>query len=189
MTMPDIRNGVIAAENDSQMRGLLRSVLTHVGQQVFPAADGEEAVALARQFKARLVLLDVAMPRLNGLQACDLIRKLPGYADVPIVMLTGYDEDRLRAAARRFGATEFITKPFRPNMLLSRLVAYLDIPAEMLPAMPSPDGSGDAALGVRAMPWNVGKAAAPVGPENASLANGRDVVRIWRSAAGTGVNR
>ena len=102
MTLPVIANGVIAAENDLQMRGLLRSVLTHAGQQVFPAADGEEAVALARQFKARLVLLDVAMPRVNGLQACDTIRRLPGYADVPIVILTGYDEERLRVAALRF---------------------------------------------------------------------------------------
>jgi CheY-like chemotaxis protein len=104
MTMPGIANGVIAAENDLQMRGLPRSVLTHAGQQEFPAADGQEAVALARQFKARLVLLDVAMPRVNGLQACAMIRRLPGYADVPIVILTGYDEDQFRAAAVRFGA-------------------------------------------------------------------------------------
>ena len=48
-----------------------------------------EAVALARQFRARLVLLDIAMPRLNGLLACEAIRALPDYAEVPIVMLTG----------------------------------------------------------------------------------------------------
>jgi len=184
MTTPVIANGVIAAENDLQMRGLLRSVLTHAGQQVFPAADGQEAVALARQFKARLVLLDVAMPRVNGLQACEMIRGLPGYADVPIVMLTGYDEDRLREAALRFGATEFITKPFRPNMLLGRLAAYLDIPAGRLPSGPATIGTGDAVLGVRAMPWNVGKTPAQSGPDNAGLDNGREVMRIWRSTGG-----
>ena len=181
MTLPVIANGVIAAENDLQMRGLLRSVLTHAGQQVFPAADGEEAVALARQFKARLVLLDVAMPRVNGLQACDTIRRLPGYADVPIVILTGYDEERLRVAALRFGATEFITKPFRPNILLGRLAAYLDIPPGKLPSMPASNGTDDDAMGVRSMEWNVGKPPAQVGPENAGLDNGRDVMHIWRS--------
>jgi CheY-like chemotaxis protein len=74
------------------------------------------------------VLLDIAMPRLNGLQACAAIRNLPGYADVPIVMLTAYDDERFRVAAKRVGATTFITKPFRPSLLLMLLGEYLDYP-------------------------------------------------------------
>ena len=102
MTLQAISNGVILAENDAQVRAIVRSVLVAADQQVFPAVDGLEAVDLARQFKARLVLLDIGMPRLNGLEACKAIRALPDYADVPIVMLTGYDDERVRQAAQSY---------------------------------------------------------------------------------------
>jgi CheY-like chemotaxis protein len=128
MTSQVLTNSVIVAENDVQMRDLIRSILLRVRQQVFPVADGAEALMLARQFRARLVLLDISMPRLNGLQACSAIHQLPGYADVPIIMLTSHDHERFRAAAKRVGATDFITKPFRPNSLLTQLADYLDYP-------------------------------------------------------------
>jgi len=124
----EIGRGVILAENDGLMRGVIRSVLVRVEQLVFPAADGVEAVTLARQFRARLVMLDVAMPRLNGLLTCEAIRALPGYATVPIVMLTGYDEAPMRLAAQRLGANDFIIKPFRPDELVKRLAGYLGLP-------------------------------------------------------------
>jgi DNA-binding response OmpR family regulator len=182
MTSPTITNGVILAENDLQMRGLIRSVLIGAGQQVFPAVDGTEAMALARQFKARLVLLDIAMPRTNGLQACEAIHKLPGYVDVPIVMLTGHDDERLRAAAQRFGACDFITKPFRPNVLLARLARYLDIPRGTLPPGPVGDATGDAVLGERAMSWNIGRDAGSGDRDNPGLAKGREAMRIWQAS-------
>ena len=118
--------GVILAENDALMRGLIRSILSRAGHNVFPAANGAEAVMLAGGFRAGLVLLDIAMPRLNGLLACEAIRALPGYARVPIVILTGYSDIRLRRTARRLGPHDFITKPFRPSDLLARLAAHLD---------------------------------------------------------------
>jgi DNA-binding response OmpR family regulator len=149
--------GVIVGENDTLMRGIIRSVLMHVEPQVFPAANGLEAVVLARQFKARLVLLDIAMPHLNGLLACEAIRALPGYADVPVVMLTGYDDGRLRQAALRLGARDFITKPFRPDLLLARLAPYL--------------GGGPL------MP-----AGAMAGTDSTDLVSGREMMRICRSA-------
>ena len=182
--MQSIDNGVIVAENDSQMRGLIRSVLTHARQQVFPAIDGDEALAFARQFKARLVLLDIAMPRCNGLQACEAIHQLPDYADVPIVMLTGHDDERFRAAAKRYGARDFITKPFRPNALLARLAAWLDIPPDALPPAGAGDASTDATLGGRAMVWAPSPSAAP-GPSppiDSKFDPGREVMRIWRAA-------
>jgi DNA-binding response OmpR family regulator len=128
MTSQVLTNSVIVAENDVQMRDLIRSVLSRVRLQVFPVADGAEALMLARRFTARLVLLDISMPRLNGLQTCTGIRNLPGYAEVPIVMLSSHDDDRFRVTAKRVGATSFITKPFRPAMLLTRLAEFLDYP-------------------------------------------------------------
>jgi CheY-like chemotaxis protein len=127
-----VAHGVIVVENDPLVRGIIRAVLRHAKQQVFLAGDGLEAVVLATQFKVRLVLLDIGMPRLNGLLACEAIRAQPGYADVPIVMLTGYSDEPMRAAAKRVGATDFITKPFRPDELLERLSVHLEMPVRPL---------------------------------------------------------
>ncbi len=152
MNPPQIPNAVIVGENDSLMRGIIRSILLHTGQQVFPAADGFEAVHLARQFKARLVMLDIDMPRLNGLLACEAIRALPGYARVPVVMLTGYNDARMRAAAQRVGANEFVTKPFRPDLLLALLSGYIDLPAKAAPGRTCAYGDG-AVSGAAAQVW------------------------------------
>ncbi len=124
----DDANGVIVAENDAIMRGIIRGVLARAKQHVFAAADGLEAVTLARRFKPRLVLLDIDMPRLGGLLACEIIHALPGYFDVPIVIVTGYNDTSLRKAAEQLGARDFIAKPFSPNALLARLAGFLDGP-------------------------------------------------------------
>ncbi len=212
MTLKAISHGVILAENDAQVRAIVRSVLVAAEQQVFPAVDGLEAVHLARQFKARLVLLDVGMPRLNGLQACEAIRALPNYADVPIVMLTGYGNEQVRQAAQRVGANDFITKPFRPDVLLARLANFLAVSADLL----STGRSGDALLGgraqawsnpedsgwefrgsapsfeggdiKRALVWELHKEAGPPPRENAQLSEGREAIRIQRDAESRELN-
>jgi DNA-binding response OmpR family regulator len=172
-----IINGIILAENDALMRGIIRAVLLRAEQQVFPVGNGAEAVALAQQFRARLVLLDIAMPRLNGLLACEAIRALPDYAEVPIVMLTGHDDERFRVAARRVGATDFLVKPFQPNALLARLASYLDRPQRAQPAA-APAGA-DIPPGVI---WKPNEMPGPELDEHSQLITGREVLRIQRDA-------
>jgi DNA-binding response OmpR family regulator len=128
MTPADVTNGVIVAENDMLFGRIIRAVLEQAGLRVFLAADGNEALTFARQFKARLVLLDIGMPNLNGLMACEEMRLLPNYARVPIVMLTGYTDERMRQAALQLGANDFITKPFPPRELMARLAPHLGLP-------------------------------------------------------------
>ena len=65
------------------------------------AIDGLEAIDYATRTRARLVILDYKMPRLDGICACAQIRRLPGYADMPIVILTAFDDDETRAAAQQ----------------------------------------------------------------------------------------
>jgi DNA-binding response OmpR family regulator len=127
MTLAGVTDGVIVAENDELFSRVIRAVLEQAGLRVFLASDGDQAVTFARQFKARLVLLDIGMPNLNGLMACEEIRLLPGYAHVPIVMLTGYTDERMHEAAMQLGANDFITKPFAPEALMARLAVHLDI--------------------------------------------------------------
>lgn len=120
-------SGVVVADDDSMIRGILRSRLTDLGQDVFLAADGEEAVGLASRMPARLVILDLNMPKLNGMRACEQIRALPGYETTPIVILTVNDDPRTKAAAERAGATAFLSKPFRSAPLLEVLSRFLPI--------------------------------------------------------------
>ena len=110
---------VIVADNDSMMRGLLRTVLEQPRRSVLLCADGLEAVDLAAQTLATLVLLDLRIPRLDGIEACLQIRQLPRYASVPLVILTVFDGDTVKRRAMRAGATSFLAKPFSRGELLA----------------------------------------------------------------------
>ena len=127
--------GIIVADDDPVIRGILRTKLTAIGQDVFLAVDGEEAVALAKRMRAAVVMLDLKMPRLNGLLACQRIRQLPGYEQTPIVILTSNDDERVEAAVKHAGATAFLTKPFRSGPLLEVLSRYLRMDAATLQAI------------------------------------------------------
>ena len=116
---------LIIADNDGSMRGILRSVLEHPRRVVFLAADGLEAVQYAQHTVADLVLLDMRMPRLDGLEACAQIRQLPRYKDVPIVILTAFDDERARRKAKRVGVTAFFVKPFSADSLRRGLAPLL----------------------------------------------------------------
>lgn len=118
MLAGDFDDAVIVAENDSMMRGLLRTLLTRPGRSLLLCADGAEAVDLAAQTLASLVLLDLRMPRLDGIEACRLIRALPRYETVPIVILTVFDGESIQRKASRAGASAFVAKPFSRDQLL-----------------------------------------------------------------------
>jgi two-component system chemotaxis response regulator CheY len=118
---------VIVADNDVLIRGLLRSLLEGAGQTVILASCGEEVMAFASQVQARLIMLDLNMPRLNGFLTCERLRRLPGYEHTPIVILSAHDGERERHAAAKVGMTLFIAKPFQPAVLLQALSPYLDI--------------------------------------------------------------
>lgn len=117
---------VIIADNDAMMRGLLRTVLDQPGRTLLLCANGLEAVELASQTLATLVLLDLRMPRVGGIEACLRIRELPRYAKVPIVILTVFDGDDVKRRALRAGATSFLAKPFSRAELLGVVNPLID---------------------------------------------------------------
>ena len=107
------------------VRAVLRSVLMTSGHDVFMTTTGTELLELASRMSAVLVVLDLNMPKVNGLVACERLRMLPGYADTPIAMLTAYYNESARDAAIRVGSTLFLGKPFQPAGLLAALAPYL----------------------------------------------------------------
>ena len=90
------------------------------GYQVETGYDGEEAVELARSGSFDLIILDLMMPKIDGLQACMRIRE---FSNVPIIMLTARSEDTDKIIGFECGADDYITKPFRPRELIARIGA------------------------------------------------------------------
>lgn len=118
MPNEQVTETVILAENDSQMRGLLRQMLMSPGRDLLLCSDGTEALEIASHTLVDLVLLDLKMPRMDGIEACRRIRELPRYDTVPIAIQTVFDEEQSRRRAMRAGATVFLAKPISRNELL-----------------------------------------------------------------------
>lgn len=117
-------HGVIVADDSALVRDNVRSVLDPPWR-VFMAANGNEALQFARSVRAALILLDVRMPQMDGIDACTRIRMLPHHQNTPIVMLTAYDEDDVRRRARKAGATTLFRKPFTIDKLRAGLAPLL----------------------------------------------------------------
>jgi CheY-like chemotaxis protein len=167
---PNDANDVIIADNDYIVRDILRSILEAEGFTVLPVADGHEAIDYAMRTNARLLILDYKMPRLDGISTCGEIRRLPGYADVPIVILTAFDDELTRMAAREAGVTAFLTKPFKPIDLLHAVRELLGIVAPEHERSEQP-----------ARVWQRRPEPQPLFGEPTRLAEGHRVLRIFRA--------
>jgi CheY-like chemotaxis protein len=117
--------GLLVVDDDPFIRKLVVTTLQDVtGFQLMEAADGEEALARAFADPPSVVLLDVDMPRLDGIEVCRRLRADPATAAVTIVILTAAHGDSVQEQAEAAGADLFLTKPFSPLQLL-RLVDRL----------------------------------------------------------------
>ena len=109
---------LLIADDEAGIRSLVRMTLESDAYEIVEAANGEEAVALARELHPELLLLDVMMPKLDGFETCRTLKEDPATADIVIVMLTARaqqaDLDRGAAA----GADQYFTKPFSPVALI-----------------------------------------------------------------------
>jgi len=116
---------ILIVDDEPSILDLVRFTLEDADVRVVEALDGAEALVLARRIKPDLVLLDVHMPKLNGLEVCRQLRLEPDLARIPIVMLTAAGQDGDRARGREAGADEYLTKPFSPLALLALVEALV----------------------------------------------------------------
>jgi CheY-like chemotaxis protein len=113
---------VLIVDDDPSIRKLVATTLEDVaGFELVEAADGDEALELAREDAPAIVLLDIDMPGIDGFEACRRLRAQPQTANATVVMLTAAADEEAERAAEEAGADLFITKPFSPLELL-RLV-------------------------------------------------------------------
>jgi DNA-binding response OmpR family regulator len=113
---------VLVADDDSDIRELVRELLLRDGLDVVEAATGREAVRGVHTHNPALVILDVAMPELDGWQALERIRD---FSEVPVLMLTARDSELEKVRGLRAGADDYVTKPFGRQELLARVQALL----------------------------------------------------------------
>ncbi len=95
------------------------------GYKVITAKNGEEGLELAKQEKPDLVLSDVMMPKMSGFQFCEELRKDPEIKDIPFIILTAKGQESDIKTGENMGATDYITKPFSPKALLSKVAEIL----------------------------------------------------------------
>jgi two-component system KDP operon response regulator KdpE len=123
---------VMVVDDDPQIRRVLRTALVAQGYEAIDARNGEEAIERLGEEKPDLIILDMNMPRMNGLETCRVIRST---SDVPIIMLTVRDAESDKIQALDAGADDYVTKPFSSPELLARIRAALRRSPQVMPEM------------------------------------------------------
>lgn len=109
---------ILIADDDASVRKALSFILEASDFPVVQAVDGEDAYAQAVEHRPDLVISDLMMPRLNGIQFYKKLRARIDFRDIPFIFLTSVDDPRLRDMGRAIGVTEYLTKPIRGARLL-----------------------------------------------------------------------
>jgi CheY-like chemotaxis protein len=118
---------ILVADDDPDIMAILLDTLEAEGFRVLSASNGDEALAVARTERPDVIVLDWMMPGLDGLSVCRALRADadPRLAQVPVVLITGRTDATDTAAGFDAGVTDYLTKPFKPSVLLTRLHAWL----------------------------------------------------------------
>jgi two-component system alkaline phosphatase synthesis response regulator PhoP len=116
---------ILIVDDEDDIRTLLQYNLEKEGYSVETAENGETALKLVGTFKPDLVLLDVMMPGMDGIEVCETIRSNESYKNTLICFLTARSEDYSQIAGLEAGADDYVSKPIRPKVLISRIKAML----------------------------------------------------------------
>ena len=116
---------ILLVDDEPDILEIVGYNLSTEGYQVITANNGLEGVTKAEKERPQLIILDVMMPEMDGIEACEKIRQLPELKDVVITFLTARGEDYSQVAGFDAGADDYITKPIKPKVLMSRVKALL----------------------------------------------------------------
>jgi len=121
MKKKDIK--ILLVDDEPDILEIVGYNLTQEGYQVFTAENGKEAVQKAKKHTPDLIIMDVMMPEMDGMEACEIIRKIPELSQTVITFLTARSEDYSLVAGFDAGADDYITKPIKPKVLVSKVKA------------------------------------------------------------------
>jgi DNA-binding response OmpR family regulator len=120
-----VKETILIVEDDADIVELLRYNLDRDGFAVLATADGESGLALAAERQPSLVLLDLMLPGMGGLEVCRLLKERQATRGIPIIMLTAKGEESDIVLGLGLGADDYVTKPFSPRQLIARIRAVL----------------------------------------------------------------
>lgn len=120
-----MKQTILIIDDEFDIRKLLRYNLENSNYSVLEAENGMEGIELAKRSKPDLILLDVMMPGLDGIETCERIKNIPELSNVLICILSARGEDYSQLAGFDAGADDFITKPIKPKLLISKIKAIL----------------------------------------------------------------
>ena len=123
MKKEDVR--ILLVDDEQDILEIVGYNLSLEGYQVFTAKNGIEAVSKAKKKQPHLVILDVMMPEMDGIEACEIMRNTPGLENTIITFLTARGEDYSQLAGFDAGADDYIQKPIKPKVLVSKIKALL----------------------------------------------------------------
>jgi len=123
MNEKDIK--ILLVDDEPDILEIVGYNLTNEGYQVITAENGVKAIKKAKKEKPQLIILDVMMPEMDGIEACENIRRIPELKDTIITFLTARGEDYSQVAGFDAGADDYITKPIKPKVLVSKVKALL----------------------------------------------------------------
>jgi two-component system, OmpR family, alkaline phosphatase synthesis response regulator PhoP len=127
-----MRKKILIVEDDTDLLEVMRLSLKSAGYSIATATNGIEALRKARTLTPDLIVLDLILPELDGFAVCETLRKDRVTAEVPIIVVTGLASEFTRLAGFESGATDYVTKPFMPSKLVSKIDGMLRLPEKEL---------------------------------------------------------
>lgn len=116
---------VLVVDDEADITELLAYNFRDAGYDVLTAGDGMAAVALAQRWLPEAIVLDLNLPGLDGFAVCEMLRVLPSTRDIPILMLTAFATEQSRKLGLQIGANDYLTKPFSPRDVVTRVVTLV----------------------------------------------------------------
>jgi two-component system alkaline phosphatase synthesis response regulator PhoP len=123
MKKKDIK--ILLVDDEQDILEIVGYNLSQEGYKIVTASNGKEAIAVAKKERPHLIIMDVMMPEMDGMEACENIRKIPELGNVIITFLTARSEDYSQVAGFDAGADDYIPKPIKPKLLVSKVKALL----------------------------------------------------------------
>ena len=114
---------ILIADDEPDILEIIQYNLQAEGYTVYTAKDGDEALVRAKQIQPNLIILDIMMPKKNGVEVCELLRAQPAYKDTLIIFLTALSDESSQLKGLDTGADDYISKPISPKLLTSRVNA------------------------------------------------------------------
>jgi len=116
---------ILVTEDSPTILEILKTVLAEEGYEVIAAADGQQALDLARTEKPDLIVLDLMLPKIDGYKVCRMLKFSERFKNIPIIMLTARSKESDEQLGREVGADAYIRKPFQPEVMIDEIKKLL----------------------------------------------------------------